>query len=88
MNEIEKLRVDLEAQLRRVAEARYLVRIAEAKAREAADRAITAQREYQSKREDLKALADEVTLAMADERTKQDESWYGTTPEQAALGVA
>jgi predicted metal-dependent hydrolase len=83
MNEIEKLRAALEAQLRVVAEARYLVKTAEAEAKKAADLAITAQREYQSKREDLKALTDEVTRAMADERTKQDESRYGTTPEQA-----
>jgi chromosome segregation ATPase len=88
MNEIEKLRAELEAQLRVVAEARYLVKSAEAEAKKAADRASTAQREYQSKREDLKALADEVTRVMADERIKQHESRYGTTPEQATLGAA
>jgi predicted nucleic acid-binding Zn-ribbon protein len=88
MNEIEKLRAELEAQLRVVAEARYLVRAAEAEAKKAADRATTAQHEYQSKREDLKALADEVTRAMADERSNQHASRYGTTPEQAAREVA
>jgi hypothetical protein len=50
MNEIEKLRAALEAQLRIVAEAKYLVRIAEVEAKEAADRAARFQREYQSKR--------------------------------------
>jgi deoxyribodipyrimidine photolyase-like uncharacterized protein len=74
MNEIEKLRAELEAQLRVVAEARYLVRTAEVEAKEAADRAARLQREYQSKREDLKVMADEVTRAMADaftERTRR-----------------
>jgi predicted nucleic acid-binding Zn-ribbon protein len=88
MNEIEKLRAELEAQLRVVAEARYLVRAAEVEAKEAADRAATAQREYQSKREDLKALADEVTRAMSDAFTERHTTMYGTTPEQAALEVA
>jgi predicted nucleic acid-binding Zn-ribbon protein len=83
MNKIEKLRAELEAQLRVVAEARYLVRAAEVEAKEAANRAAMAQREYQSKREDLKAMADEVTGAMADERSSQHASRYATTPEQA-----
>jgi hypothetical protein len=74
MNEIEKLRAKLESQLRVVAEARYIVRTAEAEAKEATDRAATAQREFQSKREDLKVLADEVTRAMADERYNQHAS--------------
>jgi predicted nucleic acid-binding Zn-ribbon protein len=80
MNEIERLRAEFEAQLRSVAEARYLVGAAEVKAREASDTAARLQREYQSKREDLKA--------MADERSSQHASRYATTPEQAALGVA
>jgi predicted nucleic acid-binding Zn-ribbon protein len=93
MNEIEKLRAELEAQLRVVAEARYLVRTAEVKAKEAADEAARLQREFQSKREDLKVLADEVTGAMADAFTERHASMYGTTPQQAtpeqtALGVA
>jgi hypothetical protein len=33
-------------------------------------------------------MTDEVTRAMADERTNQHASRYGTTPEQAALEVA
>jgi predicted nucleic acid-binding Zn-ribbon protein len=85
MNEIEKLRAELEAQLRVVAEARYLVGAAEVEAKEATDRAATAQREYQSKREDLKATTDELTRAMADERSSQHASRYATTPEQTAL---
>jgi deoxyribodipyrimidine photolyase-like uncharacterized protein len=88
MNEIEKLRAELEAQLRVVAEARYLVRTAEVEAKEAADKAAWLQREFQSKREDLKVLTDEVTRAMADERSNQHASRYGTTPKQTALGVA
>jgi predicted nucleic acid-binding Zn-ribbon protein len=85
MNEIERLRASLEAQLRVVAEARYLVRATEVKAKEAADKAARLQHEYQTKREDLKATADELTRAMADERTSQHASRYGTTPEQTAL---
>jgi chromosome segregation ATPase len=88
MNEIERLRAEFEAQLRSVAEARYLVGAAEVKAREASDTAARLQREYQSKREDLKAMADELTRAMADERSSQHASRYATTPEQAALEVA
>jgi predicted nucleic acid-binding Zn-ribbon protein len=88
MNEIERLRASLEAQLRVVAEARYLVRTAEVEAKEAADKASRLQREYQSKREDLKATTDEVTRAMADAFTERHASMYGTTPEQTALEVA
>jgi predicted nucleic acid-binding Zn-ribbon protein len=74
MNEIEKLRAELETQLRVVAEARYLVRTAEVEAKEAANKAARLQREFQSKHEELKVTTNELTRAMADALTERHAS--------------